>query len=316
MRRLRRFFLSTIVCGLLLTFPLMAAHGEQPVLKKGMSGDDVIRLQVKLQELGYYRGEVDGIFGSGTCDAVAGFQASNNLAVDGVAGPETLRALKFFNTEASRGGDGRGGAAEGQKALKLGTSGDGVLTLQKKLRELGYYQGALDGVFGPGTHAAVVNFQVDNNLEVDGVAGAETLQALTGAAPRQSLASRGQGGDRKAQAIVSYARQFLGVPYVWAGSSPSGFDCSGFTYYVFGQFGIDLPRMANEQFNTGVRVSKLQPGDLVFFSTYEPGPSHVGIYIGSNSFIHASSGAGNVTITSLSAPFYAERYLGARRVLN
>ena len=110
---------------------------------------------------------------------------------------------------------------------------------------------------------------------------------------------------------------YLGVPYVWAGRSPSGFDCSGFIYFVFDQLGYGLPRMADGQFEVGIPVSRnaLQPGDLVFFSTYEPGPSHVGIYLGNDQFIHASSGAGYVTVTSLGNPYHRDRYIGARRII-
>ena len=201
-----------------------------------------------------------------------------------------------------------------QLVFKQGMSGDDVLKLQGILKDLGYYRGALDGVFGPGTGNAVIRFQADYNLEVDGIAGPETLRTLYSNSSRPQP-GRGRTGSRQAQAVVSFARQFLGVPYVWAGSSPSGFDCSGFTHYVFGHHGISLPHVADEQFKTGVSVNKLQAGDLVFFSTYEPGPSHVGIYIGNNEFIHASSGAGDVTITSLSTPYYRDRYLGARRVI-
>lgn len=121
----------------------------------------------------------------------------------------------------------------------------------------------------------------------------------------------------KGQQITAMAKQYVGTPYVWGGASPAGFDCSGFVYYLYKQFDIDLPRMADGQALTGnsVNISDLQPGDLVFFSTYEPGPSHSGIYLGDGCFIHASSGAGEVIITSLLKPYYKERYLGARRVI-
>ncbi|MDD4170126.1 MAG: C40 family peptidase, partial [Desulfotomaculaceae bacterium] len=95
-----------------------------------------------------------------------------------------------------------------------------------------------------------------------------------------------------------------------------GFDCSGYTSYVYKQMGVSLSRTAADQFRAGVQVSKPSVGDLVFFTTYQRGASHVGIYIGNNQFIHASSGAGKVTITSLSDAYYSKRYLGARRVLS
>lgn len=116
--------------------------------------------------------------------------------------------------------------------------------------------------------------------------------------------------------IVSVAKQYLGVPYVWGGTSPSGFDCSGFTQYVFKKCGYSLSRVASSQYGNGTAVSysNLQAGDLVFFSgTYSAsGITHVGIYIGGGQFIHAASGG--VKITSLSTSYYSSRYYGACRV--
>jgi peptidoglycan DL-endopeptidase CwlO len=201
--------------------------------------------------------------------------------------------------------------------MKQGASGDEVYVLQLKLQENGYYQDAPDGIFGSETKQAVIDFQLAAGLQVDGVAGAATMRALKQFNPGDVVVSRGQNDSRKAQQLVAFAKQLLGVPYSWAGHSPAGFDCSGFISYVFDQFGISLPRMADGQFNTGVSVNPrdLQLGDLVFFSTYEPGPSHVGIYVGGGQFIHASSGANEVTVTPMTKPYYTERYLGARRVL-
>lgn len=117
--------------------------------------------------------------------------------------------------------------------------------------------------------------------------------------------------------IEATAKAYLGTPYVWAGTSPSGFDCSGYIQYVFKQQGIDLPRSAAQQFNVGTSVSKgnLQKGDLVFFTTYKEGPSHVGIYLGNGQFINASSSKG-VSIASIDSSYWGERYLGAKRVLS
>ena len=121
----------------------------------------------------------------------------------------------------------------------------------------------------------------------------------------------------KAAAVISTAKKYIGVPYVWGGQSPSGFDCSGFTQYVLSKNGISVPRTAAEQYAVGTSVSKsnLRVGDLVFFTTYKAGPSHLGFYIGNGQFIHASSSKG-VTISSLSSSYYSGRYIGARRVIN
>lgn len=114
--------------------------------------------------------------------------------------------------------------------------------------------------------------------------------------------------------LVEHALSLQGVSYVFGGTSRSGFDCSGYTQYVFKGSGISLPRTASEQFNVGSSVSRgqLQSGDLVFFHTYAPGASHVGIYIGEGRFVHASNSG--VRTSNLSDSYYAGCYLGARRV--
>jgi cell wall-associated NlpC family hydrolase len=121
----------------------------------------------------------------------------------------------------------------------------------------------------------------------------------------------------KASAVISTAKSFVGVPYVWGGDSPSGFDCSGFSQYVLKQNGISVPRTAADQYTVGISVSKsnLRVGDMVFFTTYKAGASHLGFYIGNGNFIHASSSKG-VTISSLSNTYYSSHYIGARRIIN
>ncbi len=114
--------------------------------------------------------------------------------------------------------------------------------------------------------------------------------------------------------VVGIAMQYLGIPYVWGGSSPTGgFDCSGFIMYVYAQVGVSLPHHAASQFNYGVPVSydQLAAGDLVFFN----GLGHAGIYIGGGQFVHAPHTGDVVKISSLSDSWYAATYVGARRIL-
>ncbi|MBS4195817.1 C40 family peptidase [Lederbergia citri] len=119
-----------------------------------------------------------------------------------------------------------------------------------------------------------------------------------------------------ASAIISKGKEYIGIRYVYGGSTPKGFDCSGFTSYTFKQQDIPLPRTAAEQYKKGIAVEKndLRPGDLVFFKTTNKPISHVGIYIGGNKFIH-SAGKG-VAITDINDPYYwKSRYVGARRII-
>lgn len=229
-----------------------------------------------------------------------------NLAVAVIASVMMFLAIPYAAAE----------PASPDMPVKRGMYGDEVSKLQNKLKEYGYYMDPVDGKFGANTLSAVVQFQMDAGLTADGIVGLSTWESLKNFRGASSI-SRGRGNSRKAQILLSMARQYVGVPYVWAGRSPSGFDCSGFIYYVFDQLGYGLPRMADGQFEVGIPVSRnsLEPGDLVFFETYEPGPSHVGIYIGNDQFIHASSGAGHVTVTPLNKTYYRDRYLGARRIL-
>jgi len=118
--------------------------------------------------------------------------------------------------------------------------------------------------------------------------------------------------------IITVAKQYLGAPYKFGGYSfKTGIDCSGYVKKIFSKFNVELPRTARDiYYNTGTRVAKnqLQTGDLVFFRTYASYPSHVGIYMGNGQFIHASSGARKVSITSLNKKYYTKRYIGAKRI--
>ncbi|MDR3591750.1 MAG: C40 family peptidase [Negativicutes bacterium] len=117
---------------------------------------------------------------------------------------------------------------------------------------------------------------------------------------------------------VNIAKGFLGSRVVWGGANPGqGFDCSGLVQYVFRQAGVELPRTADLQFLVGRTVARtaLRPGDLVYFTTYAPGASHVGIYIGMDKFVHTSFSQGVVALGDMNDPYFAQRYYGAKRVL-
>lgn len=140
------------------------------------------------------------------------------------------------------------------------------------------------------------------------ISPAKVVQALE-AAPTTSERTK----------IIEYAMSFIGTRYVYGGASPStGFDCSGFTQYVFKNFGYSLNRSSAAQIKNGTAISKdeLRPGDLVFFSRAGYAVGHVGIYVGDNSFIHAPSTGDYVKISSLDEAYYLTRYVGARRIVN
>jgi peptidoglycan endopeptidase LytE len=148
--------------------------------------------------------------------------------------------------------------------------------------------------------------QIGQNLIING----------SGAAPAVSPTVSRSGDSVTGAEVVAKASQYLGTPYRYGGTTPAGFDCSGFTQYIFAQFRISLNRTAAAQYSNGYAVSKseLQAGDLVFFACGGYGISHVGIYCGNGNFIHSSTYSTGVIKSSLSEAYYASRYVGGRRV--
>ena len=118
------------------------------------------------------------------------------------------------------------------------------------------------------------------------------------------------------QGVVGTALALRGVAYRKGGSDPNGFDCSGFTQYVFGRHGLELPREVRDQYRFGraVRREKRAAGDLLFFSTVAAGASHVGIAIGGDEFVHAPSSTGVVRVERLTSSYWSRRFVGARRI--
>jgi len=149
----------------------------------------------------------------------------------------------------------------------------------------------------------------------DGESGWARQEDLRGAPVARSI---GKGHATTGDAIVREAMQYVGTRYLWGGRSSGGLDCSGLVYVVFASFAPDLGRLSSyDYFRMGVPVDQtnLRPGDLVFFTTYAPGASHVGIYVGERKFIHAASSIQQVTISTLSELYSVTRYIGARRLV-
>lgn len=196
-------------------------------------------------------------------------------------------------------------------AFQIGDQGNEVVEIQEALAGLGY-DVATDGAYGPGTAAAVRQFEISRGLEPDGLVGPIVYEALLG----RPIPAVSRGDNAIIRRITSMALSYLGVPYVYGGSSPSGFDCSGFIYHVFGEAGISLPRVADDQYLVGTPVSpeNLRAGDLVFFVDDSGELSHVGMYLKDGEFIHASVSTG-IDFDSLYRDWRREHYLGARRIV-
>lgn len=240
-------------------------------------------------------------------------------------------------------------AGHGDAAFQAGDTGAPIRDVQRHLISAGYHVSA-DGAYGPATEAAVRRFQQRNGLDADGIVGPATYKALTGKdMPAHKIIVKHRSGHVKgfdednfssyswhpdakekrsinwhtgeissgtAKAVTEEARKYIGIPYRFGGADTAGFDCSGFIQYVFRKKGVALPRAADEQYGLGTKVSmkSLRPGDLVFFSTYEKGVSHSGIYMGGGSFISATSSRG-IAIADMTSGYWYDRYIGAKRVL-
>ncbi len=170
----------------------------------------------------------------------------------------------------------------------------------------------------PATHAAVTSAELAESPDVAQWTGIVPHTA-TRVAKHHDMARFASRlftrTARIANTLTRSALRFLGTPYVFGGTSTYGFDCSGYVQHVYAMLGVHLPRTADAQYYAGSRtVGGMKTGDLVFFQTYEPGPSHVGIYLGHGHFAHASSSHG-VMVSSLSDSYWSARYLGAKRVM-
>ncbi|MFC7320589.1 NlpC/P60 family protein [Halobacillus campisalis] len=226
--------------------------------------------------------------------------------------------------------------------LNDGDRGEDVKSLQSSLESKGYYTSSLDGIFGPLTEAAVEEFQADNGLSVDGLVGPNTENKLSGSSEDSSNDNEQSSKDTESEdsssteettssddssseeettnaasasnsEVVSIAEDQIGTPYVWGGTTPEGFDSSGFILHVFDEVGVDLNRKESDMWlYDGERVESPSIGDVVFFEgTYDTeGASHSGVYIGDDQMIH--SGSNGVEVADLNIDYWQDHYLGVK----
>jgi cell wall-associated NlpC family hydrolase len=317
---------------------------ETEQLKYGEHGESVKILQHKLKKLSYYDDNIDGDFGLFTEHALKKVQTDHHIASYGQADDETINAIIKMEKERYL-----NQVEQLSESIYPGMHGEDVKIVQEALQYFGYYRGEIDGIYGPLTKKGLEIAEEEHGIELSEEITQDALTALYESEEDGSLETS-EDSDRNAEVnqedkevkdieeendqqekqekeikkaevevshtegVVNEARAMIGSPYAWGGTSPNGFDCSGFIQYIFQSENVTIPRTVSEVWNFAQPVDSPSIGDLVFFETYKPGPSHMGIYIGNGEFIHAGESNG-VEITNLSNSYWEPRYLGAKRII-
>ncbi|MDG5789943.1 peptidoglycan-binding protein [Evansella sp. AB-P1] len=363
---------------------------KDTVLRHGDEGPKVKTIQKHLKEIGYYVATIDGKFNDSTFKAVKLYQKEHGLPIDGEVKYETIVHLigtkHFIHTMTKNSNaandistiyspnneddeylyitpqplkkDEAEEKAFERSYFQYGDKHDDIVFLQEQLKKGGYYNGETDGYYDSLTQQAVRTLQKEHNLMVDGLAGNQvftfietadlkkiaenrqneqrsvqrneqisTEQEAAQSIPENSkeeeiekqkleknseVASSAPSSTYSTEEIITRAKELIGTPYSWGGTTPSGFDCSGFLVYLYSYIDESLSRTVDGIWGETTSVSTPERGDFVFFETYKPGPSHAGIYLGDGAFIHTDATAG-VKISYLDESYWGNRYLGARR---
>jgi cell wall-associated NlpC family hydrolase len=302
------------------------------VLKLYSTGKKVKKLQEDLKFLGYFTYyKTTDYYGTITTEAVRKFQISQKLKATGVADAVTLQRIQQkVNTKKkpvpTKTAPKPAGKPSVQPApapapkpspsqettLKFGMRSPEVMKLQTRLKDLGFFTYPMvTDYFGTVTEESVEKFQKAYGLPVTGIVTNTVLAKISEAEKAQKQTP--PTSSEITINIVANSAELIGVPYQWGGTTTKGFDCSGFLQYVFAKEGVKLPRTVADMWTVTSSVPTPEVGDLVFFETYQAGPSHAGIYIGNNQFVHSGSNSG-VTISNLTYKYWQDRYLGTKRV--
>lgn len=279
-------------CLILAAFVGVLGASVQGAYQYGDTGSEIVAIQKKLIAAGYKARET-GEYDANTKWAVRLYQKDQGLPVDGILGDTTYKKLM------------------GKPMPSATKTVSKVKEISKKDAEL---MAKIQAKKESSTKAITTSVKQQKKPTTQGKPATVQVKHKVTNHTAKPLRTVPVSGNVKE--ILTYANTFTGVPYKFGGTTPAGFDCSGYIRHVFQKVGVQLPRQADEQYTVGKKVEKqnLQPGDLVFFETYEPGVSHSGIYIGDGQFISATSSSG-VAVADIDDSYWGPRYVGAKRVL-